>query len=531
MKENEIVSVGAYFRISIEDTEKKKDESNSITNQRNLIHQFLKKQSELVLVKEYVDDGYSGVSFERPGFLEMMEDVKSGKINCIIVKDLSRFGRNYIEAGKYIERIFPSLGIRFIAVTDHIDSSSTKYQDEMIIPFKNFINDAYSRDISVKVRSELDIKRMRGEFIGSFAPYGYLKNKENKNILSKDTYAAEIIKSIFQWKLEGESQSHIANRLNEQGILNPTEYKRFLGYHAFSGFQKKINTKWYPGTVTNILKNEVYLGHMIQGKKESPNHKIRKYQKKDDEKWFRVENTHEPLISQSEFDKVQRLLKLDTRISPEEEKLYLFSGFLYCADCKKAMIRQICRSKGKKYVYYICNTHKKDKNVCSSHRISEQMLKNCILDGIKIYLKVFLKKQFFEEEKKRYQDFFPLKCQGQNEIFIFHLKEKQKKLENLKDGLKEDLQKRVLVKREYMQLKRYYNNQIKEIEKQINAVRLYEEKDKNIKEEKEERTQRELENKIIMELTRILLFEMVDNIWVYNRDKIKINFLFYSELN
>jgi DNA invertase Pin-like site-specific DNA recombinase len=197
-KDTIIYNAVDYLRLSKEDGDKA--ESDSIANQRDLITNFVKSMPEIRLCSERIDDGFSGVDFNRPAFNLMMEDIKAGRINCIIVKDLSRFGRNYIEAGRYIERIFPFLGVRFIAINDGYDSAKEKStSDDIIIPFKNLVNDAYCRDISVKIRSQLEVKRKNGEFIGSFAVYGYMKSAENKNQLVIDPYAAKIVRDIFAW--------------------------------------------------------------------------------------------------------------------------------------------------------------------------------------------------------------------------------------------------------------------------------------------------------------------------------------------
>lgn len=224
--------------MSIEDGDKA--ESNSIGNQRELIQNFVAERPELHLVGEYADDGYTGTNFERPGFTQMMEDIQSDKINCIIVKDLSRLGRNYIEMGKYLERIFPMMGIRFIAINDNYDNANTESSDSdsIVVPFKNLLNDSYCRDISIKVRSQLDIKRRKGEFIGGYAVYGYSKDEQNKNRLVVDEYAADIVRSIYRRKLEGMSANSIADQLNSEGVLAPSEYKRLCGlnYHSGSRF-------------------------------------------------------------------------------------------------------------------------------------------------------------------------------------------------------------------------------------------------------------------------------------------------------
>lgn len=274
-----------YLRLSREDgdvTEGGKQVSNSIANQKELVMDYLKSHPEIQIADTYVDDGFSGVDFERPEFQRMLSDIRENKINCVVVKDLSRFGRNYIESGRYIEKIFPMLGIRFIAITDGYDSINEDMGSEMIIPFKNLINDAYCRDISVKIRSHMDIKRRNGEYIGAFAAYGYLKDEENKNHLVIDDYAADVVRDIFTMKLCGMSQQAIADKLNADGILSPIQYKKSIGIELESSFQKSINPKWSYNAVLRILKNEVYTGTVVQGKCTTPNYKIKKRIHKDE---------------------------------------------------------------------------------------------------------------------------------------------------------------------------------------------------------------------------------------------------------
>lgn len=335
-----------YLRLSRDDGDKV--ESDSIRNQRSLLRDFANQHNDITLVKEYIDDGYSGANFERPGFQKMLEDAKEHKINCIIVKDLSRLGRNYIETGRYLEKIFPVLGIRFIAVNDHYDSADTENDaDQIIVPFKNLINDAYCRDISIKIRSQFDVKRKRGQFISNYACYGYKKDPDNKNHLVIDEYAAEIVRTIFNMKLDGFSAQNIAADLSDMGVLIPTEYKRSCGINYNNGFRAGKNPKWDAGTVLRILKNELYTGTMVQGKTRKINYKVKACQMIEPENWIRVEGTHEPIISREVFETVQRLMALDTRTSPEEESIYVFSGLLRCGDCGQNMVRRSVKKKGK----------------------------------------------------------------------------------------------------------------------------------------------------------------------------------------
>ena len=245
--------VAMYLRLSKEDINKSRNESESILNQKQMINTFINEREDLELVSIKIDDGYSGSNFDRPAFKELMEEVKNKEVDCIIVKDFSRFGRNFIEVGKYIEEIFPFMGIRFIAINDNYDSLNVNNSNDIIVPFKNLINDAYLRDISVKIRTQLDSKKKNGDFIGSFATYGYLKDPKNKNKLIVDEYASKIVKEIFKLKLEGFTHSKIANKLNEEGILCPMEYKKHMGLKFSTSFKTSSKAKWNHNTIIRMF--------------------------------------------------------------------------------------------------------------------------------------------------------------------------------------------------------------------------------------------------------------------------------------
>ena len=278
---DQVFKVAIYLRLSKEDgdlsfSSNGKTESESINNQRDLILGYLSKHPEMEIIDEYKDDGKTGTNFDRAEFQRMLEDLKKGVVNCVIVKDLSRFGRDYIDCGYYIDKLFPELGVRFIAVNDNYDSSSATASDTMVVPFKNLINDSYSRDISMKVRSNLQSKRERGDFISNFAPYGYVKSEVDKNRLVIDDYAASIVRDIFNWKIEGLSPAGIAKRLNDMGILSPMEYKHSCGIKY--RFQEAGGMAvWTHKTVRRMLQNEVYIGVLVQGKYTTPNYKTKKF--------------------------------------------------------------------------------------------------------------------------------------------------------------------------------------------------------------------------------------------------------------
>lgn len=383
MEKNErtVYNAAIYVRLSKEDalsSQGKKAESNSISNQKQLILDFVRDKADINIVSIREDDGYTGTDYERPDFQRMMDDIKAGIVNCVIVKDLSRFGREYINAGKYIDRLFPYYGVRLIAINDGIDTITRSSSDDFSIMIKNLMNDNYCRDISIKIRSQLQVKRKNGEFIGAFAPYGYQKSNEDKNLLLVDTYPAGIVQDIFRWKLEGMNQDAIARKLTDQGVLSPMEYKRSQGLSYKTMFKTNPQAKWSAVAVRRILTNPVYVGTLVQGVRTRPNYKIKTVVVKEEDEWVIVENAHEAIIEPKIFLLVQRLLELDTRTSPHEEKVFPLAGLIYCGDCDGTMVRKTTTSGGKKFAYYVCGTHKKTHS-CSNHQIPEKQLEETVL--------------------------------------------------------------------------------------------------------------------------------------------------------
>lgn len=454
-----------YARLSRDDGDKL--ESDSIINQKALIRDFLSKHPEIHAVSEKTDDGYSGVNFDRPAFQEMMDEIRSGKINCVVVKDLSRFGRNYIEAGNYIERVFPFLGVRFIAINDNYDSLDRNQSDSLIIPFKNLINDAYCKDISVKIRSQLEIKRKKGQFLGAFAVYGYLKDEEDHNKLVVDTYASEIVRAIFKWKKQGMSQGRIADKLNMQGVLCPMEYKISLGMKVQTNFRVHKKALWSQTAVTRILTNEIYTGVLVQGKQGTPNYKIKKILPKDEAEWIRVEGAVPVIIDRDTFDSVQTILKKDIRIAPEEEVVYPLSGYLKCGDCGQNMVRKSYNACGKAYSYFICSTRKAGKG-CSTHTIREDELMDMVLQSVSKQVEYIC-------EIEKLLDIVDSLPESQMNVFnydaqIVRLKEDIKRYKSFKLKLYENLQEGLIGQDEYFLFKKSYAAKITEAEAAIQAI-------------------------------------------------------------
>lgn len=515
-----------YLRLSRDDGDKL--ESDSIRNQRILITEFINQQTNITLEKEYVDDGFSGTNFDRPAFKRMVEDAKKRRINCIIVKDLSRLGRNYIETGRYLEKIFPMLGIRFIAINDHYDSAEEKDDaGQIIVPFKNLINDAYCRDISIKIRSQLDVKRKRGQFIGSFAGYGYCKDPENKNHLIIDKYAAGIVQLIFRLKMDGYSSERIADHLNELGVLTPMEYKRQCGLNYNTGFRCSENPHWVAQTVTRILKNEIYTGTMVQGKNQKINYKVKKSRKMKQEDWIRVEGTHDAIIPQEVFECVQTLLLLDTRTSPDKESVYLLSGILRCGDCGQNMVRRSVSKNGKKYFYYYCSTYKK-KEGCYSHIISEGKIKAIILKAIqdRIALAAYMDK-FLEKVKHLPEDNINIQMLDQQ---IDELTAEIERYKDMKVKLYQDMRDGVVNREEYEEFNQSFLGKIQKAEK---SRRQMEEKREDMlgnHENPREWIREFLQFGQVTKLERKILVVLIEKILVYGKDHVEICFKYEDEM-
>ena len=454
-----------YLRLSRDDEDRDgltKSESNSIGSQRELIKSFLREQPDIELYDIYVDDGFSGSNFDRPEFKRMIGDIEAGRVNCVVVKDLSRFGRDYIESGRYIQKTFPALGVRFIALTDHFDSiSADTGESNIVLPVKNFINDSYCRDISTKVKSQLEIKRKNGECIAAFAVYGYKKSDEDKNRLVIDEYAAENVRRIFAWKIEGMALSAIAEKLNGLGILSPKEYKKSMGLSYNGGFSGTGRSGWGNATIKRILTNQVYLGHMVQGKTEKVNYKVKKQTEKPEGEWVKVENTHEAIISADDFEVVQCLLKADGRKSPESGRPSPFMGILFCGDCGEQMIRRTIRYKDTSKVYYICSTKNRGEG-CSRHSIEENTLKEIVCQSIRKFANSFLKEKELFDHAVQYETNFDSIVRYDREIE--RLKKEQDKYYSLCSGLHEDLRTGIITKEEFERLHNGFSQKGKELE-------------------------------------------------------------------
>lgn len=524
-----IYKVAAYYRLSSEDegvSRYGKSESGSIANQKILIKDFLKDKADLKLCGEYTDDGVSGSSFHRPGFDRLMEDIEAGLIDCVIVKDLSRFGREYIDAGNLLERVFPSLGVRFISINDNVD---TLYgMDSLMVAFKNIMNDAYCRDISIKTRTNLAVKRKHGEFIGAHAVYGYDKDPENHNHLVIDDYAGHIVQNIFLWRIQGMSCLSIANRLNDMGVLSPYEYKMHRGFHFATPFKQKETTLWDSVTVRRILENENYTGTLVQGRCTTANHKVKKRIIKSDDQCTKVENTHEALVSKRDFELVQKTLKLDTKNAPGEDYCYPLAGILTCPDCGANFRRRPRKVDGKMYAYCECNEYYSSKRKrCFSHAVREDKVEELVLKAIQCQIDVLL---VMEEcmEQLDLTKIMEIDRKRLNKQIVM-LSADAEKYRGMIKNLYEDLFAGVISKEEYISFKEEFEIKAKSAEKGMIDAEIELKNLENSSSRHYKWVEHFLKYQNVSELTREMVIELVDAVMVYDKNHIEIVLAFQDE--
>ena len=376
-----VYNVAIYLRISNEENERN---VGTIEFQKQIAFEYMKNRTDLVLYDIYTDDGKTGTNFDREGFQQMMYDIYNGKVNCIIVKDLSRFGREYIEMGEYVDKIFPLLGVRFIAINDNVDNMVTPC--DVSVPIKNVINALYAKDTSRKISAAFRTKQLNGDYIGGFGPYGYVKSKDNIHKLVVDPEAARVVKMIFKWKLEGYGVVSICRMLVEKGISPPGKYKYDKGIFKS---EKYANMKyWRETTVMKILTNEMYIGNMVQGRTKRSLYNNMPLKLMDKDHWIIVENTHEAIISKEDFYKVQDMLAEYDRkpaVRKTHKKENIFKGKVICGECGHKMTRSgSSDSKNKNHFY--CRHHAIYKDGSEMKSIREDILTNIVHQSIKMQI-------------------------------------------------------------------------------------------------------------------------------------------------
>lgn len=515
----------AYLRISREDGDK--TESDSITNQRDLITAFLEKYPEITLHEVRVDDGYSGVNFDRPDFIRMMESVKRKEINCIIVKDFSRLGRNFIETGKYIEKIFPFMGVRFISINDEYDSARPRtVSDNLLVPVKNLMNDAYCRDISIKIRSQQDVKRRKGEFIAPFAMFGYLKDPADKHHLIIDEFASDVVQDIFKMLLDGYSSEAIGDRLNEQGVPSPLEYKRLIGSSYDTPFRRNPKAVWTATAVLRILKNPVYIGILEQGKRSSPNYKVKKQFAVPKEQWAIKENTHEAIVCRDTFENVAKVLRTDTRKALGEKTVFPLAGMIYCADCGRSMIRKNNSTAENPYYYYICSGSK-EKSGCQSHSIRDKLLEQAVFIAVQEHIRTVLD---IEQMLSAIAELpYTIRQVKKTDERLNSKRDEIEKYHRYRMKLHEDYTDGIITREDYIAFGKRYDQKVLEAEGVI--ISLEQEIDQLVAGNSEEQKWIAYFKRYqdIAELNRKLSVELIDRIIVYEKQRIHIGFKFQCQ--
>ena len=507
-------NVCGYVRLSREDGDK--EESNSVTGQKDLIRDYLSRHPDLRERGMKVDDGFTGSNFDRPGFQSMMEDVKAGRINCIVVKDLSRFGREHLDAGKYIENIFPFFGVRFIAINDHYDSLHRNPEsDEIILPFRNMLNEAYCRDTSIKVRSLFAVKRDRGDFIGSSAPFGYMKSPDDRHKLVADDFASGVVRDIFRWKIQGLGIGDIADALNEKGVPTPMDYKKSRGVRYDTPFRTKKESVWGATMVLRILQNPVYIGTLEQGRVTTPSYKVKRIIQKPREEWAVVENCHEAIIDRLDFEIVQKALSMDTRTSVAGRPADIFGGVLRCRECGAPMVRKTVPSGRKKFVYYVCSAHKSAKT-CSSHNIRDTVLEGIVLQALQVRIRTVVEVADLLEmaDIDRIHEAKMRKLRTELDEKRDEIERQQKYLNSLYESLTDG----IIDRSEYKKFKKKYAERREEAEKQAEAIQA--EMSKELTNDTEGRAwmERFRENLNFTSLDRAIVITLIDRIWV-SRDR------------
>ncbi len=521
---NEQFKVGMYIRLSREDGDKQ--ESESISNQRNILQRYVKEKN-LTLVKEYIDDGISGTTFNRPGFNEMLQDIENKNINMVITKDLSRLGRDYIKTGFYIEEYFPKNNVRYIAITDDIDTYLDSNNND-ITPFKAIMNDMYAKDISKKIRSVYKEKQKQGEYLCSTTAYGYKKHPSIRNKLVVDRKLQGIVKKIFDMYSNGQGSLEIVNYLNSHQYLSP------LGYRKTGVIQDENKTgyNWNEVTICNMLRNEVYIGNTVQNKKSVISYKVKKIRTVEKENQIRVNNTHEPIIDKDTFEKVQCILKkrgTNTKLKYD----YLLRGLLYCYHCKRKLqivLKKNSKRNSKAHPYITCSDAKV--RGCYPLSMNYEKLEKHITSILKKICKIYADKEVFERIYEKYQNkTLDIKIDYRNKLL--QINKNINEINSNLDKMYIDKLKGVLQEEDYIRISKKLifertklNEQKKEL---IQKLSKTEEKvdNKNRKKEIEEL----IENFLKLEkIDKMYLYRLINKIEIDKDKNIYIYFNF-SKLN
>lgn len=524
IQEEKIWKAGLYLRLSRED-DVVKNESDSISSQRALLNKFVAQNPDIQIDDFYIDDGYSGTNFDRPDFQRMLAKIKTGDIDCVIVKDLSRFGRNTIESSNYIEVIFPILKVRFISLLDNVDTFlDPNSANGLLVPFKNIMNDEYVRDLSTKVKTAQKSYMRQGLFIGAFACYGYEKSKEDRHKLVVDAEASQVVKIIYKMFLNGSSLSAIAKFLNDNEILTPFEYKKSKGYKYKNPNQSKYHI-WTASAVQRILSNRMYVGDMVQGTRTTISYRNHKIIKKSSEEWCIVPNTHEAIISREDFDKVRLRLEENKTKFIKPFRTYILGGLVRCGDCGKVLQTCICNEKSLlgKY-YYRCPTYMMTKGkICTKHSIRNDVLEKLVFDIVKKYIDISVNIQHI------IQIINLKKSNVSSNIEKEHIKS-DNELKSLKDSLTVlyiKFKSGEITENDYLKQRDIATQKINLLENQLIAI--CSNINKNVEFENNKFITTFAKYKGFTSLTKEMANELIERILIYENKHIEVEFNFQDE--
>ena len=513
-------TVAVYARVSTKSTE----QVSSIENQTRYYTEKVEKTPNWEMLEIYSDDGHTGTDANRENFQRLLSDVMSGKINCVVVKDLSRFARNYSDAGSLIDNLFVQMGVRFISLAENVDSYlNPDSVSSIIVPITNVMNDQYCYQTSKKIRQVFDYKRRNGQYIGAFAPYGYIKHPKDKHQLIIDPDAAEIVKLVFSLFLKGTSKRATALYLNEHGVPSPSAYKLQKGIPVSTrGYDDPM---WGARMIHSILTNPTYTGDLAQGRSRVKSYKVHEVESVPREEWVEVAGTHESIIDYETFDKVQALLQRDTRTSPKGREVHLFSGFLKCADCGRAITRSVGNNNN---VYYACSTYKnRSRTACTMHSIKHNRLEAAVLFAVQQQVHLAVS---YSEMIARINTAPVKKSQSIRLEELIAAKERElAKISRYKQSLYQDWKDGEITQQDYRDMKADYERQtiaLTDVLARLNAERA--ELANGVKSEHPALVAF-TKHQNIDQLSRELLVELIDHIKVYENGNISVRFKFADE--
>ena len=529
---------GIYVRLSIENSGKD-DDGDSIENQTSICKEYVEEHPDLKLYDIYEDNGKKGTNFDRPEFNRLMDDIRAGKVKCVLVKDLSRFGRDYIEAGEYLEKIFPFLGVRFISITDGYDSLTVgDAEGALMIPLKNMINDVYAKDISRKIITSFRARQEKGEYLPAFPPYGYVKSKTKAYRYEVDEEVAPYVRMIFEWKAAGVSHSEICKRLNDMGAVTPARRKVELGiWHA----EKYKHTIWHGRTIIDIMKNATYTGTLVYGRMPKSLYQGIKCHRAKPDEWRCIPDAHEAIVSQELFDKVQKIF--DERSERMQKKwaeskqvrdkiVNLFVKRIYCGDCGKRMRfvkgNNALRDKNFYYTNYVCGGYlDSGYRNCTRHSIRYQDVVDAVFAAMQVQMEYALNQEKMMQKLRGTAKEHNLI--DQYVAKVNYLTQELKKVNSRREGLFESFAEGILDEADYQYAKKSYDEEYASLEKQLSEAKSRKKELDGVLTANNEWLQAMHKVEDATELDQDLVNALVKKVLIYEDNRVEVEFKFREQ--